>query len=77
MYNIYGKSYGRNVKRDEVILLQSIESRLEAISWARRYCGTENMGNWDVVFINSDDMTTIWSYYNEPMQWSDNAMEEF
>ena len=76
-YSVYAKSMGKDVNRDQVILLEDFEDRAEAIRWARGYCGSENMGGWDLVFVNTWCDETIWSCYKEPTEYCDNACDTF
>jgi hypothetical protein len=74
----------------ETVTLYSTDWREGAIDWAKRYTKNGDTGGWTKISVigtheidvdwNGDPVTAdfvIWSYYNEPMQWSDNAMEEF
>lgn len=80
MYHVYGY----NLETGETCLLQSLWTEKEAIDWAKKY-SFRDMGGWDKIVTlyerEYDDGVTeevvIWSVYNEPMDWSDNAHEEF
>ena len=74
--------YGYDNSSGEMVLLHQSWSSDDAVRWAKGYCAKENMGGWDKVVVfyrHAPTLTesTLWSCYNEPMPWSDNAMEEF
>jgi hypothetical protein len=75
---------------DDTVCLHEAYPKSHAVDWAKKYCREDNMGNWDKIYVmyqnqvdvawNGEPATeevVIWSCYNEPMPWSDNAMEEF
>lgn len=74
--------YGYDLDKDDMSLLHQSWTSDEAVRWAKGYCAKENMGGWgkvSVLYRHLPTLTenTIWSCYNEPMPWSDNAYEEF
>lgn len=81
MYHVYGY----DLDSGETCLLHSLWTEKEAIDWAKKYT-FRDMGGWDKVCVqyerelDEEGMTEeviTWSIYEEPMSWSDNAMEEF
>jgi hypothetical protein len=81
---------GEDVRLDEKVILHEAWTQEEAVSWAKRYTSKENMGGWQCVYVCTLYQTDVdwdgepvlaehilWSCYSEPMDWSDNAMEEF
>lgn len=86
MYHVEGWDH----VSDETVTLYSTDWRIQAVEWAKMYTKNGDTGGWTKISVigtheidvdaNGDPVTVdfvIWSYYNEPMQWSDNAMEEF
>ena len=74
---MYVVVYGKDTVTRDVVMLEEFDTTSEAIQWAKGYCNGEDMGGWDLVYVKDKDDTVIWSCYQEPMPWSDNAMEEF
>lgn len=81
MYHVYGY----DLDSGETCLLHSAWTEKEAIDWAKKYT-FRDMGGWDKVCVqyerelDEEGMTEeviVWSIYEEPMSWSDNAHEEF
>lgn len=80
MYHIYGY----DLSTGEACLLHSLMYEKNAIDWAKGYT-KDNLGGWNKVCVLYEtevdvDLTEeviVWSIYQEPMSWSDNAMEEF
>lgn len=81
MYHVIG--WDR--KTDDEVNLYSTDWKQGAIDWAKRYTKQGDMGGWDMikvveytqVDVDEYQDVVIWSCWSEPMQWSDNAMEEF
>lgn len=83
--------YGWDRKTDDTVILYETDIKSSAIHWAKKYTlGPGDAGNWDQVYVverYQDDIdwnnepvikeATLWSFYQECMDWSDNAMEEF
>lgn len=69
--------YGKDIQRDDVTILEEFDTVQEAIRWAKGYCSDQDMGNWDLVYVKDKNDIVVWSCYQEPMDWSDNAHEEF
>ena len=74
---MYVVVYGKDTVKGNVVLLEEFDTVSEAVRWAKGYCYGEDMGGWDLVYIKDKDNQVVWSCYQEPMTWSDNAMEEF
>lgn len=80
MYHVYGY----DLDSGETCLLYSLDTEKEAIAWAKRYTQYD-MGGWDKVCVQYEqevdhgvmEERISWSIYQEPMEWSDNAKEEF
>ena len=80
MYHVYGY----DLDSGETCLLHSAWTEREAIDWAKKYT-FRDMGGWDKVCVQYEtevdiDVTEeviVWTIYEEPMSWSDNAKEEF
>ena len=81
---------GWDRKTDDTVCLHESHWKTNAVEWAKKYCKYENMGGWDKVYVMYRDQVdvdfwgypviedvVVWSCYNEPMNWSDNAYEEF
>jgi hypothetical protein len=84
MYYIYGKD------GEEKVLLFDTAIKDRAIEWAKKYSRYEYMGGWPMVYVCYEDQVDInwegeaiieevivWSCYQEPMDYPDNAYEEF
>jgi hypothetical protein len=83
--------YGWDRKTDDTVILWESDSRESAVRWAKSYVsGAGGMGGWDKIYVSDlyqvdvdwdgepvTEEQIIWSCWNEPMSWSDNAMEEF
>lgn len=82
--------YGNDAFTKEEVLLFDTDSKDRAIEWAKKYSRSEYMGGWPMVYVcyeNQVDIdwdgepvaekVVVWSCYNEPMDYPDNAMEEF
>jgi hypothetical protein len=80
MYHVYGY----DLDSGETCLLHSLHTEREAIDWAKKYT-FRDMGGWDKICVQYEreydigvaEEVIVWSVYNEPMPWSDNAHEEF
>lgn len=81
MYHVYGY----DLDSGETCLLHSAWTEKEAIDWAKKYT-FRDMGGWDKVCVQYEreldeegvtEEVVVWSVYEEPMSWSDNAHEEF
>ena len=81
MYNIYGY----DLKEDDTVLLEAFESKDMAVRWAENYTRKEDAGGWDKVYVVTlveidvgiTEDKVVWSFWREPMPWSDNPLEEF
>jgi hypothetical protein len=84
----YVKGWDKGTE-DTVILFEG-DHKSSVINWAKRYTSKEDMGGWDKVFVSYYYQVDVdwegepvhaehvlWCFYREPMEWSDNAMEEF
>jgi hypothetical protein len=84
MYYIYGKD------GEEKVLLFDIDTRDRAIEWAKKYSRSGYMGGWPMVYVCYEEQVDvnwdgdpvveeviIWSCYQEPTDYPDNAYEEF
>jgi hypothetical protein len=83
MYYIYGKD------GEEKVLLFDTDTRDRAIEWAKKYT-KRDMGGWPMVYVCYEEQVDVnwdgdpvveevivWSCYQEPMDYPDNAYEEF
>lgn len=86
MYSVIG--WDR--KLDDEVSLYDTDSSEDAVRWAKRYTKQGDTGGWDMIKVvaynqvdvdwNGDPVkeeVTLWSFWSEPMRWSDNAYEEF
>lgn len=87
MYTVYG--WDR--KTEDTVALWESDSEAAAIRWAKSYIlGAGGMGGWDKIYVSHLYQTDVdwegepvfakyvsYSCWQEPMGWSDNAMEEF
>jgi hypothetical protein len=79
MYHVYGYYTG-----EEASLLFESQSQDNAIDWAKSYT-FRDLNGYSKVYVQYDrelgdgitETVIIWSIYEEPMPWSDNAHEEF
>jgi hypothetical protein len=82
--------YGWDAKTDDKVILHEEEYSSLALIWAKKYTRGGNMGGWTKVFVVRryiDDYDwdgeyvyeeeTLWSCWQEPMPWSDNALDTF
>jgi hypothetical protein len=82
--------YGFDPFTEEKVLLFDTDSENRAIEWAKQYAKSEYMGGWKMVYVcyltqvdvdwDGDPVSEeiiVWSCYNEPMVYNDNALEEF
>jgi hypothetical protein len=89
MYQYYYVK-GWDKKTDDTVVLFEGDHKEAIINWAKRYSSKEDAGGWDKIFVShyyQIDVDwegepvysehVVWCYYREPMEWSDNAMEEF
>lgn len=83
----YVKGWDRN--SDDTVVLFEGDHKESVINWAKRY-SQRDTGGWDKIYVSHYYQIDVdwegepvyserilWSCYNEPMNWSDNAMEEF
>jgi len=88
MYHYYYVKGWYSATEDTVILFEG-DHKEAVVAWAKRY-SQHDMGGWDKVYVSyyyQIDVDwegepvyaehVLWSVYNEPMDWSDNAHEEF
>lgn len=84
----YVKGWDRGT--DDTVILFEGDHKDSVINWAKRYSSKEDAGGWDKVFVSTYYQVDtdwdgepvysehiLWASYKEPMDWSDNAMEEF
>lgn len=83
--------YGWDKRTNERVELYDTDYKDHAILFAKKYTHSAGgTGGWDMVLVvykyQSDvdwednpvyEEKVLWSCWNEPMRWSDNAMEEF
>lgn len=82
--------YGWDRKTEDKVMLYDTDHKETALRWAKGYTKQGDMGGWDMIVVlyeYQDDVdwegdpvvaqVTLWSCWREPMQWCDNAMEEF
>lgn len=90
MYEYVYYVYGWDRGTDDTVILHETTDNDEAIRWARGYCKKEDMGGWDKVFVAHRYQVDVdwegeptysehvsWMCWREPMDYPDNAMEEF
>ena len=90
MYKMY-TVYGWHRATDDTVLLSEAHSTEEAIRWIKGYVqGAGGTGGWDKIYVSHLYQTDVdwegepvyaehisYSYWQEPMDYPDNAMEEF
>lgn len=75
---------------DDTVILFEGDSMDLVTRWAKRYASTEDAGGWDKIYVShlyqvdvdwegepvySEHISYVW--WREPMDYPDNAMEEF
>lgn len=79
MYHVYG--YYTDGGTDHLFESQSQDN---AIDWAKSF-SFRDLDGYSKIYVQYDrelgdgitETVILWSIYEEPMSWSDNAMEEF